>query len=133
MLKKNTTKPSQVKQVLADAMDRTQRQPELALNHAVDLDRELGRIGWSEPITYALHGAATLQSNSDAAGEPWRTSTPGKFDCLYQAHRQFVASPGLALATAAFPQNQLHPSHQHIDSAVNSVGLVCHATGAAQV
>jgi hypothetical protein len=100
MLKKNTTKPSQVEQVLADAMDRTQRQPELALNHAVDLDRELSRIGWSEPITYALHGTATPSGNSDAAGAPWRTSTPGKFDCLYQAHRQFVASPGLALATA---------------------------------
>ena len=81
-------------------MDRTKQQPALALHHAVELDRELSRMGWSEPITYALHGTATPTGNSDENGAPWRSSTPGTFDCLYQAHRQRVDSLGLALATA---------------------------------
>jgi hypothetical protein len=95
-----TNKPIEVEQVLADAMHRTQRQPALALNHAVDLDRELRQMGWSEPTTYALHGMATPKCNTDEDGAPWRTSIPGLFDCLYQAIRQTVQPPGLALATA---------------------------------
>ena len=95
-----TNRPIELEQVLADAMHRTQRQPALALNHAVELDRELSRMGYSEPTTYALHGTATPKCNTDEDGAPWRTSTPGLFDCLYQAIRQPVQSPGLALATA---------------------------------
>jgi hypothetical protein len=95
-----TNRPIEVEPVLADAMHRTQRQPALALNHAVELDRELRQMGWSEPTTYALHGMATPKCNTDEDGAPRRTSTPGLFDCLYQAIRQPVQSPGLALATA---------------------------------
>jgi len=93
-------KPTDVEKALAEAMYQTRRQPALALSHAVDLDRELSQMGWSEPITYALHGVATPRSNSDEDGAPWRASTPGMFDCLYQAHRQHLVSPGLALAAA---------------------------------
>ncbi len=100
MADKITRKPPELEKALADALDRTQRQPAFALTHAVELDRELSRIGWSEPITYALHGTASPHTNSDADGAPWRASKPGMFDCLYQAHRQSVESPGLALATA---------------------------------
>jgi hypothetical protein len=85
---------------LADAKDSTLRQPTMALHHAVDLDRELSHMGWSEPITYALHGVATPGSNSDEDGAPWRTSPPGQFECLYQALRQSAQSPSQALATA---------------------------------
>ncbi len=95
-----TNRPTVVEQALADAMHRTQQQPTLALNHAVDLDRELSRMGFSEPTTYALHGTATPQSNTDEDGAPWRTSTPGLFNCLYQAIHPAVQPPGLALATA---------------------------------
>lgn len=95
-----TNRPIELEQALADAMHRTQRQPELALSHAVELDRQLGRMGISEPTTYARHGTATPHCNSDAEGAPWRTSPPGQFDCLYKALRQSVQSPGLALATA---------------------------------
>ena len=92
--------PTEVEKALAHAKDRTLRQPTMALNHAVDLDRELSQMGWSEPITYALHGMATPQSNTDEDGAPWRTSKPGLFDCLYQAIHQSAHSPGPALATA---------------------------------
>jgi hypothetical protein len=85
---------------LAHAKDRTLRQPTMALNHAVELDRELKQMGWSEPITYALHGVASPRSNSDEDGAPWRTSTPGQFECLCQALRPSAQSPGQALATA---------------------------------
>ena len=95
-----TNRPIELEQALADAMHRTQRQPELALSHAVELDRQLGRMGFSEPTTYARHGTATPRCNTDAEGAPWRTSTPGQFDCLNKALRQSVQSPGLALATA---------------------------------
>ena len=100
MAERITYRPIELEQALADAMGRTQRQPELALSHAVELDRQLGRMGFSEPMTYALHGTATPRSNSDADGAPWRTSTPGQFECLYQAFGQSVQSPGQALATA---------------------------------
>lgn len=95
-----TNRPIELEQALVDAMHRTQRQPELSLSHAVELDRLLGRMGFSEPTTYARHGTATPHCNSDAEGAPWRTSTPGQFDCLYKALRQSVQSTGLALATA---------------------------------
>ena len=95
-----TNSPIELEQALADALLRTQRQPALALSHAVDLDRQLSRMGFSEPMTYALHGTATPRSNSDEDGAPWLTSTPGLFDCLHQALGQAVQSPGLALATA---------------------------------
>ena len=100
MVEKTTLKSTELEKVLADAFDRTQHQPALALHHAVELDRELSRMGWPEPITYALHGTASPTGNSDEDGAPWRASTPGTFDCLYQAHRQHVDSPSLALATA---------------------------------
>jgi hypothetical protein len=100
MAEKTTRKSTELEKVLADAFDRTQHQPALALHHAVDLDRELSRMGWPEPITYALHGTATPTGNSDEDGAPWRASPPGTFDCLHQALRQRVDSPGLALATA---------------------------------
>lgn len=95
-----TSRPTEVEKALAHAKDRTLRQPTMALNHAVELDRELSRMGWSEPTTYALHGMATPESNSDKDGAPWRTSTPGQFECLCQALRQTAPSPGQALATA---------------------------------
>lgn len=95
-----TNRPTEVEKALANAKDRTRKQPTMALHHAVDLDRELSRMGFSEPTTYALHGSATPQSNTDEDGAPWRTSTPGLFDSLYQAIRQAVQSPALALATA---------------------------------
>ncbi len=93
-------KPTDVEKALADAVYQTQRQPALALSHAVALDRVLSQMDWLEPITYALHGTATPYGNSDEDGAPWRMSTPGVFDCLYQAHRQHLDPPGLALATA---------------------------------
>lgn len=95
-----TNWPIGVEKSLAKAMDRTLRQPTMALHHAVDLDRELNQMGWSEPITYALHGTATPQSNADAAGAPWRTSPPGLFNCLHEAHRHWMKSSGSALAMA---------------------------------
>jgi hypothetical protein len=95
-----TKRPIGVEKALADAKDTTLRQPTMALIHAVDLDRELSHMGWSEPITYALHGVATPGSNSDEDGAPWRTSKPGQFECLYQALRQSAQIPGQALATA---------------------------------
>ena len=94
-----TSRPTEVEKALAHAKDRTLRQPTMALNHAVELDRELSRMGWSEPTTYALHGMATPESNSDKDGAPWRTSTPGQFECLCQALRPSAQSPGQALAT----------------------------------
>jgi hypothetical protein len=100
MADKTANRPIEVEQILVDAMEKTQRQQALALIHAVELDRALSRIGWPEPITYSLHGMASPHSNSDADGAPWRTSVPGMFDCLYQALRQSVETPGLALATA---------------------------------
>lgn len=93
-------RPPEVENALADAMDKTRLQPALALSHAVALDRVLRQMGWAEPITYGLHGSASPQCHSDADGAPWRTSPPGTFDCLYQAHRQVVDSPSIALATA---------------------------------
>lgn len=95
-----TNRPTEVEKALADSMDRTLRQPTMALNHAVELDREFSQMGWSQPITYALHGMATPRSNSDEDGAPWRTSTPGQFACLYQALHQSAHSPGQALATS---------------------------------
>lgn len=100
MVDQITNRPIEVEQALADAMHLTQLQPTLALSHAVELDRELSRMGFPEPTTYALHGTATPQSNTDEDGASWRTSTPGLFDCLYRALRQAEQSPGLALATA---------------------------------
>ena len=95
-----TNRPVEIEQALSDAIRRTQRQPTLALSHAVELDRQLSQMGFSEPTTYALHGTATPRSNSDADGAPWRTSTPGLYDCLYQSLQQPVQSSGLALAAA---------------------------------
>ena len=95
-----TNRPPEVEKALAHAKDRTLKQPTMALHHAFDLDRQLSQMAWSEPITYALHGMATPQANTDEDGAPWRTATPGLFDCLYQAIRQSAHSPGLALATA---------------------------------
>ena len=100
MAHKITNQLTELEKVLADAFERTQHQPLMALSHSVELDSELSRMEWSEPITYALHGTATPACNSDQDGAPWRTSPPGTFDCLYQAHRQHLDSPGLALATA---------------------------------
>ena len=90
----------ELEKILADALDRTQRQPELALIHALELNDELRQMGCAYPITYSLHGYASQHSNSDQDGAPWRTSEPGRFDCLYQAQRQFGDAPGRALATA---------------------------------
>lgn len=95
-----TNRPVEIEQALSDAIRRTQRQPTLALSHAVELDRQLSQMGFLEPTTYALHGTASPRSNSDADGAHWRTSTPGQFDCLYQSLQQPVQSPGLALAAA---------------------------------
>jgi hypothetical protein len=95
-----TNRPVELEQALAGAIRRTQLQPTLALSHAVELDRQLSQMGFSEPTTYALHGTATPRSNSDADGAPWRTSPPGLFDCLYQSLQQPVQSSGLALAAA---------------------------------
>jgi glycosyltransferase involved in cell wall biosynthesis len=91
---------NELEKALSNALDRTRRQPELALIHAVELDRELSRLGLEEAITYALHGHASLRSNSDKEGAPWRTAAPGSFDCLYQAHRQFGEQNGSGLAKA---------------------------------
>lgn len=100
LLRGDTRRPPDVDKAVACALERTQRQPALSLNHAVELDRELSRMGWSEPITYAMHGTASPCLNSDEDGAPWRTSAPGAFDCLYRAHRQSVESQGCALSMA---------------------------------
>ncbi len=91
---------NELEKALVNAFEQTKRQPALALIHAVELDRKLKRIGFEEPITYALHGNASPNRNSDQDGAPWRTFAPRRFDCLYQAHRQFGDLCGFALANA---------------------------------
>jgi len=85
--------------IVAQARWRTQKQPGLALMHAVQLDRQLRQMGYFEPVTYAQHGVATLQTNTDDQALPWRQTPAGTYACLHQAQRSEL-QPDDALAQA---------------------------------
>jgi hypothetical protein len=79
--------PPDIANIVAQARWRTQKQADLALMHAVQLDRQLRQLGYSEPVTYAQHGVVTSQTNTDDQAPDWRQNPPGTLACLHQAQR----------------------------------------------
>jgi hypothetical protein len=65
----------------------TALQPQLALNHAWQLDQRLLREGWKVPTTVAAHGTAAPGWNSDAGAADWRNAAPVSFSALATGSR----------------------------------------------
>lgn len=91
--------PLDIASIVADAQWRTQKQAGLTLVHAVQLDRQLMQMGFAEPVTYAQHGMATLQNNTDDQALHWRQTPAGTLSCLHQAQSSEL-QPDDALAQA---------------------------------
>lgn len=92
--------PAEIATLVADARQRTDREPALAGLHAARLDRQIRQTGFATPVSYARHGIATPETNSDCTVPSWQHVQPGTYDCLYQAHRAAPHWAEDALATA---------------------------------
>lgn len=72
---------------LTKAQARTRSMPGLAVSHALELDRELKRLGENGPVTYSAHGITTPQGPANAKGSDWKAAPPNSIRALYQAEQ----------------------------------------------
>ncbi|WPL18695.1 Putative glycosyltransferase EpsE [Thiorhodovibrio winogradskyi] len=93
--------PAAVRQALAAARKRSIETPELALNHAVELDNHLYKAGWRAPLTYAARGEAVPGTPPFSRDTGAVHASKRHMGILHQADqlaRQHEALQGIALA-----------------------------------
>lgn len=87
--------PPDIQALVATTQKLSTREPTLALNHAVALDKQLTSAGWLSPVTIAAHGVAGPGWNTDAA-------PPSPSNTLFTISQRAPASRGGDAHTLAY-------------------------------
>jgi hypothetical protein len=84
-------------QAIDHSRQRTIAFPELAINHALELDRRLRDLDVEGSVTFSAHGHATPCINSDSSHANWRSLEPNSVRALYGAYPSLGLTPLTAL------------------------------------